>query len=530
MPPKKTVQPDFLQTDARVAWCWGNGNAVWETMQAAMSGDSTRLATLLETDPELIRCQCGYRTPLHFAIRENQLDAAKWLLEQGAEFIQTYEKWHDPPIQMARDRGHEEMARFLESYWLDRWSICPAGQAIGDSFRQQVLGLSETLIREHGVNVADRNGNKPIHWAVMTRQRELVDDLLKQGADIDDQRPDGARPLDLTNGDYYFRGWRELASDHSPSHWEMMDYVLANGAQYDLTTACRRNDHERVKSIIAEDPMAARRLPDYITWYSGYPLRSAGKAGHIEIVATLLDHGADPNQPEHGLAPFGGSLYDSTQNGHTFVLEMLLDAGGNPNQEVESSGCVLSATHDPQTIALLRDRGAIHDAFGCCYYGHAYDFATRCQADPMNAQHAELFAMAAEHGHREIVATFLEYQPDLWERAPVYLPRNQETMEWMVGNGIRVNNVSWLGVHQLHHGCSEPALNQWIELGVDLNLIDSEHQSTPLGWAARRGDHEFAKRLIDSGADPDLAGEPWATPREWALRRGHQSIVDLLPG
>ena len=67
MAPGETQQPDFLQTDSYVPWCWGNGNDVWGMFEAAMSGDLVRLKTFLEKDPGLIRCECGYRTPLHFA-------------------------------------------------------------------------------------------------------------------------------------------------------------------------------------------------------------------------------------------------------------------------------------------------------------------------------------------------------------------------------------------------------------------------------------------------------------------------------
>ena len=527
MAPSVTRQPDFLQTDARVLWCWGNGNDVWGTFEAAMSGDVGRLESLIKKDPDLIRCECGYRTPFHFAVRENQLEAVKWLLNRGADVANTYQGWHDRPVQISRDRGNHEMASLIESFLIERWGICSGGDEIGEAFRERDVKLTQQLIEKHGVSVADERGNQPLHWAVMTRQIEFVDSLLAAGADINVQRPDGARPLDLTNGDYWYRGWRRHA-DAVDDHWKMMDHLLSKGAIYDLTSACRRNDFERVKTIVAEDSDAAQRDAEYNTWYSGYPLRSASKAGHLEIVRFLLEHGADPNRPEHWLAPLGGSLYDAAQNGHFEVLTLLLQFGGNPNQEVESSGSVLSAANDQRTRDLLREHGAIQDAFGCCFNGHAEDFAKRCKQDPFEANHTELFAMAAERGFKKIVDTFLKYQPDMWQRAPVYLSQSAEMMKWLESNDIHVNNVSWLGVHQLHHGCDEAALKKWIELGVDLNLIDSEHQSTPLGWAARRGDVDFAKMLLECGADPNLAGEPWATPLEWSKRRGHSALVALL--
>ena len=44
----------------------------------------------------------------------------------------------------------------------------------------------------------------------MTRQIPMIDELLARGADINARRADGARPIQLTNGDYHYRGWRDV--------------------------------------------------------------------------------------------------------------------------------------------------------------------------------------------------------------------------------------------------------------------------------------------------------------------------------
>jgi len=66
------------------------------------------------------------------------------------------------------------------------------------------------------------------------------------------------------------------------------------------------------------------------------------------------------------------------------------------------------------------------------------------------------------------------------------------------------------------------------EFGADLNAIDEEYRSTPLAWAARSNLTDMAQWLLDNGADPDLAAEPWAHPLHWAERRGHAEIVAML--
>ena len=34
--------------------------------------------------------------------------------------------------------------------------------------------------------------------------------------------------------------------------------------------------------------------------------------------------------------------------------------------------------------------------------------------------------------------------------------------------------------------------------------------------------------LLSRGADPQKAGAPWATPLEWARKKGHSEIARLL--
>lgn len=523
-----TRQPDCLKTDQHVPWAWGIGSDVWSTFEAAIAGDVHRLQQLIAKEPNLVRCEYAYRTPLHFAVRENQVEAARLLLNHGAIVTYTGDRGtHHGNITMAHDRGHQQMLELLTSHQRDNFGISDEGDHIAAAFQARDIPLCEELIRQHGVHVADARGNQPLHWAVMTRQIPLIDLCIERGADINAVRPDGARPLDLSNGDYYYRGWRDSHPEAARNHWPIIGYLIARGADYCLTTACRIGDIERVREIIRDDPAAANRDALYNTWYSGFPLRSAAKAGHIDIVRLLLEHGADPNKPEHGLAPFGGSVYDSTQNGHYEVVKLLLEHGANPSQDVESSGCPLSQAQDDRTRELLRSHGGIFDPFGCVYYNEVDDFKTLCARTPRIANDPPLFAMAVENEHREIIETFLKYQPDLWSRMAARLGPNRQATVEMIRAGMDVNATNWLYQHALHK-CKAEAVSHWVELGADINMIDGEHQSTPLGYAAMSGDIEKAKALIKAGANTTLAGADFASPAAWAQRRGHTAIANLL--
>jgi hypothetical protein len=49
---------------------------------ACIAGNLEDVKRLLEKDPSLARCQHGYCKPLYFAVRENRLEVAAFLLEK----------------------------------------------------------------------------------------------------------------------------------------------------------------------------------------------------------------------------------------------------------------------------------------------------------------------------------------------------------------------------------------------------------------------------------------------------------------
>src|SRR5205823_8707373 len=81
----RMIQPDELKKNVPLTWSTGTGTDVWEMFCAAISGDVETVNGLLHKDPSLVRCQYAYRTPLYFAVRENRIDVARFLLEHGAD-------------------------------------------------------------------------------------------------------------------------------------------------------------------------------------------------------------------------------------------------------------------------------------------------------------------------------------------------------------------------------------------------------------------------------------------------------------
>ena len=93
------------------------------------------------------------------------------------------------------------------------------------------------------------------------------------------------------------------------------------------------------------------------------------------------------------------------------------------------------------------------------------------------------------------------------------------------------NTMSWHRVTLLHDMAQKGEIAKaqlLIKYKANINAVDEEYQSTPLGLAARWGQLEMVKYLLSAGADPVKAGAGWATPLAWAIKKQHGQIEKLL--
>lgn len=539
-------QPEALKTEGMLLWSPGRGVDVWAMLCAARDGDVATIGQLLQRDPSLVQCSHDYRTPMSFAVRENRLDVAALLLERGANPVTSGTS--DTLLQMARDRGHRDMVMLLERAVAGgNGTSSPRSTEIAEAIRQRDRARVLALVDSDPalVHAADEATNRPIHWAVMTRQPEVIDDLLARRADINAQRADGARPIQLTNGDYGYRGWRDVPADVTVTPREVLDHLRRRGAFCDICTAAAIGDLERVRELLDQDPALANRPSDYVTYYaaSGTPLRNAAAGGHLDIVRLLLERGADPNLREEGIAPRGHALYSAAAQEHYEIAELLLRHGAYPNPEVESSADALTRAmgrNDERMVRLLASHGAARALHILGYYGDVVTAAAMLAARPELADDPAALENAASQGHEAFVRLLLRVKPDLATRVAVGVasrgPQSgaepRDLIELLFAHGMNPNFQNWLGITPLHRFAERGDLesaNLFLDRGADPNLRDEEYRSTPLGWAARSGQTAMARLLLERGAAPTLPDDPpWGTPLAWARGRGHPEIVDLL--
>ncbi len=531
----RMIQPESLRSQQVEPWSRGRGVDVWAMLCAAIRGDLEAIRTLVERDPNLVNCEYEYLTPLRFAVRENHRAVVDFLVEKGAD--PAYEAG-DSLVTIARDRGYAELAALFETQLKERYHIVPEGVEIAEAIRSfdtaRVLTLLET--RPELVHAADARGNQPVHWAALTRQIPLIDLLLSRGADINARRPDGARPLDLTNGDYHYRSWyRDLPASALQKHEVLIGYLVARGAHYDISVAAKVGDAARVRELLDQDPGLANRVPAYSTYYSGLPLRCAAGAGHIEVVKLLLERGANPNQPEPGIAPSGGALHSAIGKNHFAIAKLLLEHGADPNAAVESSGNCASmakfAGTSREMVDLIASYGGTRTVELVCHDDDVETLAAMLHANPQ-LHFSEVDLGTAFSGKpKRVGELILRFQPGALKRV-ILRAKNAEYARWLIERGVDPKRGNWLGVTPLHRYAAEGSIEVaavCLENEAEIDAVDTDYSSTPLGWAARQGKTEMVEWLLKQGAKPELpTDEPWAQPAAWANRRGHKDIDAIL--
>lgn len=539
----RMVQPESLKSEDYQPWSRGRGIDVWAMICASISGDIDTIKTLVARDPKLINCEYEYFTPIRFAVRENQRQVVDFLLQQGVN--PAYEAG-DSLVTIARDRGHDELAVYLESNLKDRYHMIPEGRNIAAAIRAfDIRQVQELIEKQPGlVHAADERGNQPIHWAVLTRQLDIIDYLLEHGANINAMRPDGAKPLDLTNGDYHYRSWyRDLPANAIRKHEVVIGYLMARGAYCDISVAAKIGYYERVKELLEKDPGLVNRLPSYVDYYSGLPLRCAAGAGYVEVVKLLLQRGANPNEPEPGIAPHGGALHAAIGGKHFEIVKLLLEHGANADAEVESSGNCISMAKWVNAPQEMIDLIAAHTSMmppGSDSNLIDLDTLDHMLQDNPKLDADKFLGNIINEEKKEHLDLILRYQPDILNRKTIdpsawwdnVTFKSPGLTRWLMEGGLNPNLSNWLGIKRLHRCAAKGDIeiaDVLLDFGADINSIETEWYSTPLGWAARYGQKTMVEWLLKKGADPNQPkNKNWARPLAWAERKGNKEIAGLL--
>jgi ankyrin repeat protein len=104
---------------------------------ACASGDINGVQRLLQSDPALVRSQYAYRTPLYFAVRENQLAVVQLLLNRGADPLSL--AVNDSLLDICHHRGYADLQQLLLRHYSIKLSASRHGEAVAAAIRAHNL-------------------------------------------------------------------------------------------------------------------------------------------------------------------------------------------------------------------------------------------------------------------------------------------------------------------------------------------------------------------------------------------------------
>jgi len=314
---------------------------------------------------------------------------------------------------------------------------------------------------------------------------------------------------------------------------------------------------------------AAGTLSNPIRWNGGGLLTVAVEHNRPDILTFLLDCGFDPNERvSEGEGDWiaysqGYPLWTCSAVGKREFAEILLTRGADPNVHVDSSGSAVHSAYSHkqwEMVDLLLLHGGKVTADTAAIYrqtGLIREMLASGDADP-----AEILRFGASGGDPEIVRMILHridwpHEDPRWFRIiiePLYFWHH---IPWLYAGNKEFDRGTYLTCFQLILSRCDPNVigsfgrtplhevaamrdhitedesaafaETLLKAGATVGVRDEILKSTALGWACRWGRVKVAELLLEHGADPvEPDAEPWARPRAWAEKKGHQEVIDLL--
>ncbi len=334
-------------------------------------------------------------------------------------------------------------------------------------------------------NAVDPDGTTPLHWAVHRNDLKGAETLVRSGADVNATNRYGVPPLSLaaTNGNA-----------------AMLELLLKAGA----------------------NPNAAQAEGETV-------LMMAARTGVPAAIQTLLAHGADVNAKESWRGQT--ALMWAAADGHAEAIKVLLEAGGQINAR-SSAGwtAFLFAVREGQVAAaraLLAGGANVNETL-LPRTGRGRGAEPGGAALPP-AGGSSALVLAVGSGHFELAAALLDAGANPNAAAQGWTALHHIT--WIRKPGTGSNDPAPYGSGEMDslslvkklkaHGADVNArVTRRPTAGVTaLNLIGG----TPFFLAARGGDAELMRLLVELGADPMLPNEDGTTPLMAAAGVGTQS-------
>lgn len=299
-------------------------------------------------------------TALMSAARAGSVEIVKALLARGADVNAVEKSFGQTALMFAAVENHPDVIA----------ALAEGGAAVNASSEKITtpeLKIPKNLVTEPARGSFPKGGMSALHLAARQGSRDAVRALVKAGANINQQQPEGITPLIMAifNAHYDVAATLvELGADpnlgDSANRTPLYMAVDMHRLEWLFSRPTPRpsGDMDSVALVklllakgVARDPRLTKRPPDIGIGGSGHngsltvgatPLMKAASASDVELVKTLLDAGADPSL--------------TTEN-HTTPLMM---AAGLNWRDISSIG---TDEESLETIRILMGAGLDVNAF-----------------------------------------------------------------------------------------------------------------------------------------------------------------------
>jgi len=299
------------------------------------------------------------------------------------------------------------------------------------------------------------------------------------------------------------------------------DVVSTTTKVWDMLTASYHGDLPAVKKMVNECPELIYAQYNYTP-----PIHFAVREGHVELVKYLLGNGA--YDPGYKTYPFLESLTTVAKDRGYDEIAQLLKAYDNWRFKGDNGEIFYNRTGLEQEFER-----SIHKKDIRRVEVILEDHPEYALDETFFWSEGVLLFPAKEH-NRSLMELLMHHDakvPKLLKWAQFYYFERYDSAVYLMERGMDANTMSWHHVTLLHDMAQKGDIEKaalLIDHGADINAIDEEYQSTPLGMAVRWGHKPMVEYLLEKGADVNRSGAAWAPPLSWARSKGFSEIEKLL--
>jgi ankyrin repeat protein len=220
-------------------------------------------------------------TPLHSALKNGRVVAARFLLDHGAD-VTAQDQDGETPLHLASSQGQPEIARILIKRGADMTSKNKDKSTPLHLAAQEGRVVVAGIVIDRGADVAARNrdGEIPLHLAARWGKPDVARVLIDRGSDMTSQNKDRSTPLHLAAQE---------------GRVVVAGMLIEHGAD----VAAQNQDGEN-------------------------PLHLAARWGQPDIARILIDRGSDVTSENKDKAT---PLHLAAQEGRIKVVDMLIRGG-----------------------------------------------------------------------------------------------------------------------------------------------------------------------------------------------------------